>query len=107
MIYVGIDIASEKHDYFMIQAETGTVYRSAAITISNSDDGYKKLHSDISVFCRAAGDSFEKLQRGWWRQTVSNPQCQTLFKKRKTVWTRHGSSLMDTRAHIHTHIYTH
>lgn len=57
MIYVGIDIASEKHDYFMIQAETGTVYRSAAITISNSDDGYKKLHSDISVFCRAAGDS--------------------------------------------------
>ena len=26
MIYVGIDIASEKHDYFMLQQETGVVF---------------------------------------------------------------------------------
>ena len=26
MIYVGIDIASEKHDFFMIQAETGITF---------------------------------------------------------------------------------
>lgn len=57
MIYVGIDIASEKHDYFMIQGETGIVFRSSAITISNSEEGYKKLHQDISAFCGATGDS--------------------------------------------------
>ena len=27
MIYVGIDIASEKHDYFMLHEETGVVFR--------------------------------------------------------------------------------
>ncbi len=57
MIYVGIDIASEKHDYFMIQGETGTVFSSKSITITNSEQGYKKLHSDISAFCGATGDS--------------------------------------------------
>ena len=57
MIYVGIDIASEKHDYFMIQGDTGTVFSSKSITISNSENGYKKLHSDISAFCGATGDS--------------------------------------------------
>ncbi len=57
MIYVGIDIASEKHDYFMIQGETGVVFSSKSITIANSEEGYKKLHSDISAFCGATGDS--------------------------------------------------
>lgn len=42
MIYVGIDIASEKHDFFMIQAETGITFSKSSITIKNSDDGYKK-----------------------------------------------------------------
>lgn len=57
MIYVGIDIASEKHDYFMIHAETGAVFKSSSVTISNSAKGYEKLHSDISAFCGAIGDS--------------------------------------------------
>lgn len=57
MIYVGIDIASEKHDYFMIHAETGAVFSSSSVTISNSESGYKKLHEDISAFCGATGDS--------------------------------------------------
>ena len=51
MIFVGIDIASEKHDYFMIQAETGLVFSSSSITIRNSEEGYKKLHNDITAFC--------------------------------------------------------
>lgn len=57
MIYVGIDIASEKHDYFMIHGETGAVFKSTSVTISNSKKGYEKLHSDISAFCGAIGDS--------------------------------------------------
>ena len=60
MIYVGIDIASEKHDFFMIQAETGITFSKSSITIKNSDDGYKKLHESIESiqdFCGATGDS--------------------------------------------------
>lgn len=57
MIYVGIDIASEKHDFFMIQAETGITFSKSSITIKNSDDGYKKLHESIQDFCGATGDS--------------------------------------------------
>ena len=33
MIYVGIDIASEKHDYFMLHHETGAVFSRSSITI--------------------------------------------------------------------------
>ncbi|MBQ9805309.1 MAG: IS110 family transposase [Clostridia bacterium] len=57
MIYVGIDIASEKHDYFILQQETGVVFSRSAATIPNSEAGYKKLHSDISAFCGATRDS--------------------------------------------------
>lgn len=57
MIYVGIDIASEKHDFFMIQAETGITFSKSSITIKNSDDGYKKLHKSIRAFCGATCDS--------------------------------------------------
>ena len=57
MIYVGIDVASEKHDYFMIHKETGVVFSRSAIKIPNTETGYKKLHSDISAFCGATNDS--------------------------------------------------
>ena len=57
MIIVGIDVASEKHDYFMLQKETGVVFRSSSITIGNNEEGYKKLHTDIQSFCGATGDS--------------------------------------------------
>lgn len=57
MIYIGIDIASEKHDFFMIQAETGVTFSKSSITIENSYDGYKKLHESICAFCGATGDS--------------------------------------------------
>lgn len=57
MIYVGIDIASEKHDFFMIQAKTGITFSKSSITIQNSHGGYKKLHESIRAFCGAIGDS--------------------------------------------------
>jgi len=57
MIIVGIDIASQKHDYFMIQKDTGVVFSSSSVTITNTENGYKKLHSDILSFSGAIGDS--------------------------------------------------
>jgi len=57
MIIVGIDVASEKHDYFMLHKETGESFSSSAITIPNNEAGYKKLHKDIQTFCGATGDS--------------------------------------------------
>ena len=57
MIVVGIDVASEKHDYFMLQQDTGVTFSKTAATIPNSDFGFKKLHSDIQSFCEATGDS--------------------------------------------------
>ena len=33
MIIVGIDIASEKHDYFMIQNDTGVVFSSSSVIL--------------------------------------------------------------------------
>ncbi len=56
MIYVGIDIASEKHDFFIIRSETGITFSKSSITIKNSDDGYKKLHESIRAFCGDIGD---------------------------------------------------
>jgi len=57
MIIVGIDVASQKHDYFMIHKETGTVFNSSSVSIPNSEQGYKKLHTDIQAFSGAVGDS--------------------------------------------------
>ena len=57
MIIVGIDVASEKHDYFMLRKETGEYFSSTAITIPNNEAGYKKLHRNIQSFCGATGDS--------------------------------------------------
>lgn len=57
MIAVGIDIASKKHDYFMIQSETGLTFKRSSVTIENNESGYKKLHKDIQVFSGATGDS--------------------------------------------------
>ena len=53
MIIVGIDIASQKHDYFMIHKDTGVVFSSSSVTIPNNEYGYKKILS----FSGAIGDS--------------------------------------------------
>lgn len=57
IICVGLNIASEEHDYFMLHHETGAMFSRSAITIPNSEAGYKKFHLDISVFCGATCDS--------------------------------------------------
>ena len=57
MIAVGIDIASKKHDYFMIQSETGLTFKRSSVTIENNESGFKKLHEDIQAFSGATGDS--------------------------------------------------
>jgi transposase len=46
MIYVGIDVASTKHD-IVISSESGELFKKA-FSIKNDLDGYKKLLSEIS-----------------------------------------------------------
>lgn len=55
MIFVGIDVASDKHDFF-ITNELGEVYSKRSITIDNSILGFKKLHKSITEFCEAKND---------------------------------------------------
>ena len=55
MIYVRIDVASDKHD-FMLMTENGSFYTKRSITIPNNDEGYKKLHNSITKFCGANND---------------------------------------------------
>ena len=55
MIYVGIDVASNKHDCFLMN-DLGEVY-SSAFTISNDEEGYKKLHNAITSFVKQTNDS--------------------------------------------------
>ena len=56
MIYVGIDVASQKHDYY-IMSDQGEIYTRRSVTIPNTDEGYKKLHKSIQDFCGATKDS--------------------------------------------------
>lgn len=56
MIYVGIDVASQKHDCFIMR-DTGEVFSKKAFTINNDIEGYKKLHNSISQFVESTKDS--------------------------------------------------
>ena len=47
MIFVGIDVASKKHDCFLTHEETGMIY-SKPFSIENNEEGYKKLHTAIT-----------------------------------------------------------
>lgn len=55
MICVGIDVASDKHD-FMIMNSNNLQYTKHSISIPNSLAGYKKLHNTIQEFCGANND---------------------------------------------------
>ena len=55
MIYVGIDVASEKHDFVLMNSDN-IFYTKHSITISNTIEGYKKLHNTIQEFCGANKD---------------------------------------------------
>lgn len=55
MIYVGIDVASEKHD-FMIMTDNQEFYSKSSVTIQNTEQGFEKLHNVIQTFCGAKSD---------------------------------------------------
>lgn len=55
MIYVGIDVASNKHDCYLMN-DKAEVY-SSSFTISNDEEGYKKLHNSIKDFVKQTNDS--------------------------------------------------
>ena len=56
MIYVGIDVASQKHDCFLLR-DTGEVFSKTSFTIKNDFEGYKKLHNSILQFVESTKDS--------------------------------------------------
>ena len=47
MIFVGIDVAKDKHDYFIISSE-GEVLANV-FTVSNSKDGFEHLLQTINI----------------------------------------------------------
>ena len=50
MIYVGIDVASQKHDCFLLK-DTGEVFSKTSFTIKNDFEGYKKTPQFNSTIC--------------------------------------------------------
>ena len=56
MIYVGIDVASKKHDCFIMR-DTDEVFSEKSFTITNDIEGYKKLHNSIKNFVESTKDS--------------------------------------------------
>ena len=100
MIYVGIDVASQKHDYYMM-SNFGEIYTAHSVTISNSDDGYKKLHKSIKDFCGLTKDSKVRIgleSTGFYHRNivsyllakgyevmVINPLLINMYKKSKKV----------------------
>ena len=49
MLYVGIDVASDKHDFNIISS-TGKQLSKRSLTIVNTQQGFKKLHDSIKNF---------------------------------------------------------
>lgn len=100
MIFVGIDVASDKHDFF-ITNELGEVYSKRSITIDNSILGFKKLHKSIIEFCEAKNDYKVRIgleSTGFYHLNIIkylldnnfevmliNPILTNMFKKSKRV----------------------
>lgn len=73
MIYVGIDVASEKHDA-CIMNEQGEIY-GKKFQITNSKDEYKKLHSKINEAKKLFKDSNVRIgieSTGVYSSTILN-----------------------------------
>lgn len=108
MIYVGIDVASEKHD-FIIMDSNGVMYSKRAITIPNNNLGYKKLHNSIKEFCEACNDYQVRIgleSTGFYHENilnylvkenydvmVINPILTNMSKKSKKVHTAKNDNL--------------
>lgn len=100
MIFVGIDIASDKHDYFIIHNSLVS-FSKDSLTVSNNELGYKKLHKDIQTFCGAMKDDRVRIgleSTGFYHLNVLkyltelgydveliNPMVINLFKKSRKV----------------------
>lgn len=100
MIYVGVDIASQKHDFF-IMSDQGEVYTKNSITISNSLEGFKKLHKSIQEFCGATKDTNVRIgieSTGFYHLNIIaylleldyklmliNPLLTNMYKKSKKI----------------------
>lgn len=112
MIYVGIDVASKKHD-FTIMNSSGNTYTPKAVTIPNTDFGYKKLHNSIQEFCGANKDFqvriglestgfyhlniLSYLSKAGYEVMVINPILINMSKKSKNVHVAKNDNL-DSRA---------
>ena len=100
MIYVGIDIASSKHDFIMLN-NSGMFSAKRSITIPNTNKDYKKLHKSIQEFCGANHDFQVRIgleSTGFYHLnllffllqlnysiTVINPKLINLYKKSRNV----------------------
>ena len=112
MIYVGIDVASEKHD-FVIMNSDNKFYTKNSITIPNTIEGYKKLHNSIQEFCGANKDFkvriglestsiyqnnlLDYLFFNNYEVMILNPVLTHLHKKSKKVHTAKNDNL-DSKA---------
>lgn len=112
MIYVGIDVASKKHD-FTIMNSFGITYTQKSITIPNTDSGYEKLHKSIQEFCGANKDYqvriglestgfyhlniLSYLTRAGYEVMVINPILINISKKSKKLHVAKNDNL-DSRA---------
>ena len=111
MIYVGIDIASTKHDFIMLN-DDGVFSSRRSTTIPNSTEGYKKLHESITDFCGVSNDFevriglestgfyhlnllFFLLQKNY-NVTLINPKLVHLYKKSRKVHNPKNDNLDST-----------
>ncbi len=108
MIYVGIDVSSEKHN-FMIMNHENKFYSKESIEIPNDELGYKKLHKSIQEFCGATKDYKVRiglestafyhitivayLTRMKYEVMVINPSLVTDYKKGRKVHSAKNDNL--------------
>lgn len=59
MIYVGIDVASTKHDCFIMDNHGEVLHN--VFTFNNDLKGFKKLHSTITIVMESSNDSFVRI----------------------------------------------
>ena len=59
MIYVGIDVAKDKHDCFITNSDGEVLFK--AFTISNNRKGFETLFQKIT----SLSDNFTKVKEDW------------------------------------------
>ena len=64
MIYVGIDVAKDKHDCFITNSDGEVLFK--AFTITNNLDGFNELHQKIASVMRSEERRVGKECRSRW-----------------------------------------